>query len=63
MRSEEKAAPTPPISEALAEFRQQLQDIKQQVERRSGGVREATAVDPDNLTSISADNGELVGGN
>src|SRR5580692_5003149 len=59
---EEQTAPTPPISEALAEFRQQLQDIKQQVERRSGGAREAIIGEPENLTSVSAADDELVGG-
>ncbi len=59
---EELTVPPPPISEALAEFRQQLQDIKQQVERRSVGVREATPSEPENLTSIFAEEEELVGG-
>src|SRR5580693_2139476 len=49
---EEQVPPTPPISEALAEFRQQLQDIKQQVERRSGSERETPAREPDYATSI-----------
>ena len=59
---EEQVPPTPPISEALAEFRQQLQDIKQQVERRSDGAREAAPREPDYATSISNDDDELIGG-
>src|SRR5579863_9163763 len=59
---EEAAAPNPPISEALAEFRQQLQDIKQQVERRDGGSRDAAIAEPDNLTSLNSEDDQLVGG-
>jgi flagellar biosynthesis protein FlhF len=51
-----------PISEALAEFRQQLHEIKQQVERRSIPTeKEASNSEADDLISVSAGVPELCG--
>ena len=59
-------APVPqdaPLSETLAEFRQQLYEIKQQVENRTTKTeREASISEPEDLTSISAEFPDLNSG-
>lgn len=52
-----------PLSEALAEFRQQLHEIKQQVENQTTRIeREAPASEPENSISISIDSPDLNSG-
>lgn len=54
-KPEVPAPQEPPLSEALAEFRQQLYEIKQQVEFRSAkSEKETPAPELENLTSISS---------
>src|ERR1700722_425924 len=62
-RPETPAAQDAPITEALAEFRQQLHEIKQQVENQTTKIeKESPVPELENLTSISAEQPSLNSG-